>query len=430
MSGNMPEAQVRYDSRMLKKWLDLLEDFPSLSGLGAPRLCAAVYYPIALLKMRLSEHSFEDFDAVELSILRFCGAGVCTAEGICRWMGINSRRYVEERLALLCAEGLLQPGTYRPTPLGLESLARGQKKQNYSTEQIFQADGVMGILLPREFQRRTDKLLPRGETRSYPHLMHTDEIAEDAIRAAIQGENKVRAYKDYRKDILNVNVEQVQSIRFVELRYMLVLMVRFEGTAPLVFLPRYQREKRDAGRAFGDAPLYLPRSLTARLPELAAQARAIPDSELAGLTGLCDMVEKENALASPEDVCSWMEANTAFQVRSCPLEGGHRLRPRLTWKGPDAPIHPQDMELMAAAGGKGPRPVELSVGVTGERGATRFVRLTVWPAADRLPPEAAVLAEGWSANCAAWLKGRRAYSYPEFQDLIARGKESESNGEE
>ena len=47
MSGNMPEAQVRYDSRMLKKWLDLLEDFPSLSGLGAPRLCAAVYYPIA-----------------------------------------------------------------------------------------------------------------------------------------------------------------------------------------------------------------------------------------------------------------------------------------------------------------------------------------------------------------------------------------------
>lgn len=430
MSENKPEARVRYDSRMLKKWLGLLEDFPSLSRLGAPRLCTTVYYPIALLKMRLSEHSFEDFDAVELSILRFCRAGVCTAEGICQWMGINSRRYVEEHLALLCAEGLLQPGTYHPTPLGLESLNLGQKKQSYSTEQIFQADGVMGILLPREFQKRTDKLISRSETRSYPHLMHTDEIAEDTIRAAIQGENKVRAYKDYRKDILNVNVEQVESIRFVELRYMLVLMVRFEGTAPLVFLPRYQREKRDAGRPFGDAPLYLPGSLVPRLPELAGQARVIPDIGLTGLATLCDMVEEENTQTAPEDVCGWMEANTAFQVRSCPLEGGHRLCPRLTWKGPDAPIHPQDMELMAAAGSREPRPVELSVSVTGGRGGARFARLTVWPTADRLPPEAAVLAEGWSANCAAWLKGQRAYSYPEFQNLIARREELKSNGEE
>lgn len=430
MSENTSKTPVRYDSRMLKKWLDLLEDFPFLSQLGAPRLCAAVYYPIALLKMRLSEHSFEDFDAVELSILRFCGAGVCTAEAICRWMGISSCRYVEDRLSLLCAEGLLQPGTYRPTPLGLESLEQGQKKQICTTEQIFQADGVMGILLPREFQKRTDKLLPRGETRSYPHLMHSDQIAEDTIRAAIQGEDKVRAYKDYRKDILHVNVEQVQAIRFVELRYMLVLMVRFEGTAPLVFLPRYQREKRDAGRAFGDAPLYLPRSLVSRLPELAGQARAIPDSELAGLTDLCDMVEEATALVTPEDVCNWMEANTAFQVRGCPLEGGHRLCPRLTWRGPGAPIHPLDMELMAAAGGRGPRPVELSVRVPGGQRSARFVRLTVWPTADRLPPEATILAEGWSANCATWLKGRRAYSYSEFQALIARGKEPENHGEE
>ena len=57
----MAETNLMYASGTLKKWLEILEDMSALEQLGPLQLCSTVYYPIALLKMRLEEYSYEDF---------------------------------------------------------------------------------------------------------------------------------------------------------------------------------------------------------------------------------------------------------------------------------------------------------------------------------------------------------------------------------
>lgn len=421
----MAETGVLYESGMLKKWLNILQDIPALTQLGAPTLCATVYYPIALLKMKLLEYSYEDFDAVEQAILRFCSVGVNTPAALCRWMGLPSQRYVSERLALLTAENLLRGG--QPTQLGKDSLAEGRKKQLHDGEQIFQADGILGLLLPKEFQKQLDHLKARGETRHFPHLMHSDAIAEETIRASIQGQDKLRAYKEYRKDILNVNVEQVQSVRFHELRYMLVLLVQFKGTgAPLVFLPRYQRDRQAGGRFYSDAPLFVPQTLAKRVPALAAGAKTVPDADLEHLIRLCAMLKESVAAVQPQDVSRWLEENTAFMAPVCVWQG-ERLCVQLNVK-PNALFAPLDLELMAAAAQAKPCPVELALALPTENGGVYHTRLTVWSTAGRLIPEAAELAAGWAAKSFLWLKNKKPRTRDEIQDMLLEQEEDHERG--
>lgn len=416
----MAEERVRYESGMLKKWLNILQDMPALAKLGTPVLCATVYYPIALLKMRLAEYSYEDFDAVELSMLRFCAAGINTPAGLCRWMCLPSQRYAAERLAMLTAENLLQNGV--PTPLGQDSLRLGRKKQLYNTEQIFQADGILGLLLPREFQKRLDLLKARSETRFYPHLMHSDAIATETIVAAIQGEEKIRAYKRYRKDILNVNVEQVDSIKLSELRYLLALLVQFDAAAaPVVFLPRHEFDRKQGDRFYSDVPLFLPQSLAKLLPDLAGDVGTVPDAALAQMVRLCAMLREDIADVQPQDVQQWLEAETAFTVADCAWQDG-RLYVRLNVKE-ETLFSPLDLELLAAAGQSAPCPVELPLLLPTANGGSYRKYLTVWPLAGTLPPEAGTLAARWAAQSHTWLKSKAPKTYSEWQALLQKEQE-------
>lgn len=425
----MDEPKINHESGILRKWQNILRGHPEIAALGTPLVCATVYYPIALLKLKMLEYSFEDFDEVELSILRFCAAGINTPEGLCRWMGLPSKRYVDERLALLTAEGLLQNG--KLTELGAESLKIEQKKRLYDAEQIFQADGILGLLLPRAYQRRSDQLISRHETKGkYPHLMHSDEIAEETIRNVIQGEEKLRAYKDYRKSILNVNVEQVQSIRFHSLKYMQVLLVRFpESKSPLVFLPHY----RDG--VLSDEPLYIPGSLAARLPAMAKDRPVIPDSSLGNLIRLCAMLMancvtlenacQKNGRSLSGEIKKWVEQNTVFSVADHGWKDG-RLRLRLDWGRKDATMQPLDLELMAAAGEKTLCPVELSTSVYPAEGNEQKLLITAWPSAGKLPPEATEMAEKWPSRCREWLR-KKTYTYEELQELLKKERETKTD---
>lgn len=422
----MTEARPMYESGMLKKWLNILQDTPELAALGTPTLCATVYYPIALLRMKLMEYSYEDFDTVEQALLRFCAAGVSDPAGLCQWMGLPSKRYVTQRLALLTAEGLLSGG--KPTELGLKSLQEGHKVLLYDTEQIFQADGVLGLLLPREFQKQTDLLKRRSETRQFPHLMHTDAIGEESIRSAIQGQEKLRAYKEYRKDILNVNVAEVSSIQFVELRYMLVLLAQFKGLpAPLVFLPRHEQERKAGERFYSDVPLYLPRRAAQRMQSLAKAAAIVDEDKLDLLSYLCTLLNKEFAAISPQDVQKWMEEHTAFRVPACSWQDG-RLCLYLDAK-PDAAFTPLDMELMAAAAHPVPCPVEVELVLPTPNGGSSHTRLAVWPRAGALPPEAAELARHWTERSHVWLKNKAPRPLAALQMLLESDKETSDEHE-
>lgn len=419
----MAETNVMYASGTLKKWLEIVEDMPALAQLGPLQLCSTVYYPIALLKMRLEEYSYEDFDAVELSLLRFCSVGIHTPDKLCQWMGLPSQRYVSERLSILTAEGLLNNGQL--TSLGRDSLQIGKKKQLYDAEQLFQADGILGLLLPKEYQRRVERLESREQTKkAYPHLMRSDSIAIDSIRSAIQGPGKIRNYKRYRKSILNVNVEQVQDVRFSELRYLRVLLVKLQGIdVPLVFLPHWKEKKGD--RTQSSAPLYLPQSLISRLPALTQVAEVVPDACLSSLTEMCNLLHRETAALPLEAVRAYLEEKTAYAIPQCTWQNG-RLMVTLDYQQ-KTNLSPLDLELMAAAGSGTPMPVEMDVKLPSPKGNGEFYQhLTVWPVAGKVPQEAVILAQGWlKKNADRLRRAKRMYSYSELQELLQKDERSE-----
>jgi hypothetical protein len=377
------------------KWLNIREQFPEIRALGNLKGFSTVYYPIALLKMKLEEYSFEDFNAVEQSLLRFYSCGITSPESLSKWMALPSVRYIQERLSLMVAEGLIANGAV--TPLGAESLALGQKKQLYDAEQIFQADGIMGLLLPRAYQIKEDHLIPKAKTTTLrPHLAPSEAIFIDQIKQAIEGPEKIRDYKRYRKSILNVNVHQVTDVRFGDLRYIKAMMVWPEYShAPLLFLPVYKHAAE--GKRQCDTPLYIPASLAGNLPQLSRECEVVADQKLEPLTQLYTLVEKDQASLPLSGIAQWIRENTAFECRDISLRGS-RICALLDLKS-DARLGPCDMELLAAMGAQSQIPVELEAAIRSDRDQVFKKRFTLWPQAGTIPmPLAKTLTQKWPTD--------------------------------
>lgn len=403
------------------KWFQICGQFPEVSALGPLRALSTVYYPVALLRMRLEEYSFEDFNAVEQSLLRFYSCGITRPEDLCRWMALPSVRYVRERLALLTAEGLIRGGTL--TPLGEESLQLNQKKKLFDTEQIFQADAVTGLLLPKEYQADDRHLIDRTRTQSsIPHLAHSESIALETIRQAIQGPEKIRSYKRYRKSILNVNVKDVQDIQVREIQYIEALMAWPAcSPAPLAFLPVHGRTEEGARRC--DTPLCLPRSLASRLPELAQTTQTLPDGELDALNRLYDLVIADQRQLDMDSVARWLEENTAFQPRTVENRSD-RIEAVLALRRTDN-LTALDLEILAALGADQPVSVESEMSLRTRGGGTFRKRVAFWPSsAEALPARAAELARLWAQY--SWKIGKAApLSLQKALDMMNQSRREE-----
>jgi hypothetical protein len=419
----MQDTQKPNACGTVAKWLDIRQQFPELRSLGELKGISTVYYPIALLKMRLEEYSFEDFNAVEQALLRFYSCGITSPQSLSKWMALSSVRYIQERLSLMEAEGLISGGTI--TSLGAESLSIGQKKQLYDAQQIFQADGIMGLLLPRAYQIKEDHLTPKSKTVGMiPHLAPSEAILVDQIKKAIEGPEKIRDYKRYRKSILNVNVHQVTDVQFGDLRYIKAILAWPEySRAPLLFLPVYKRSAAD-GKRQCDTPLYIPESAAGNLGKLSGECEVVQDWKLEPLTQLYSLMEADQAALPLESIARWIREHTAFTCRSISLRGS-RITPVLDLKQ-DAALGPCDLELLAAMGTTGRTGVEVEAEIRNDRDQSFTKRLTLWPEAGEIPrADAQNLARCWVEHHRKFTEKNRVLTLQELQTrLTALQKEA------
>lgn len=374
------------------KWMAVIEQFPEVAGLGELRSLTTVYYPIALLRMKLEEYSFEDFDTIEQSLLRFYSCGITRAEDIAGWMAIPSVRYIQERLALLKAEGLINNGAL--TDLGRDSLSIGQKKKLYDAEQVFQADAITGLLLPREFQVKESRMADREFTYGVlPHIAPSEAIALSTIKKAVEGEEKIRAYKRYRKSILNVNVRQVEDVKVAGIKYVKALMAwPRRSQSPLVFLPYFKREGMKKV-SHCDMPLFIPESLKDRLRELAGQVEIVPDRMLTGIADLYQMMQQDLNELDISGVSDWIEDNTSFRVLEQRMDD--RIRINLECSDSGKKLSPLELEIYAALGSNSEVPVETDMTLSGPNGSGIRKHIAFWPISERVPGEAAELSQNW-----------------------------------
>lgn len=230
---------------------DILSQYPRIRPESIEAF-APVYYPIAMVEMQLQEQTFEDFETVQLAVLRVLALQITDPGLIAKTLGLSTG-YVEKVMHLLTGFGHLNGTTL--TPLGRESLQQCKKITLNETMQTFQMDALNGTLLKLP-QTVTEKAVTQQEQTvgRIGHLRHLEGISEDVLRRQLEGDRGMD-YIYHNADILHANVSGIRDVRFVEMRFAQSYLMKLAGhTVPIVFAKRYDKTKTKLRERFSWQP--------------------------------------------------------------------------------------------------------------------------------------------------------------------------------
>lgn len=219
-------------------------------------LFSEVYYPIAVLEIDMTETTFEDFDLVPLSVLKFISAGIVAAGEIADLMGLSAS-YVQKIIDLLMGYGYVDSDGL--TTIGVQALKIEKKVAHSAVKQRFQADAITGDLLRIGEQPFEADLQGREKTFfAIPHMPHIEGISVDEINRQL-AETDLTRYKHYQGDVLNANLDTINSVECVGLEYIRAYMVKMQGIdSPFVFSYRYDSSKKGFNERFRWQPMRMP----------------------------------------------------------------------------------------------------------------------------------------------------------------------------
>jgi hypothetical protein len=219
-------------------------------------LFTEVYYPIAILEMEVSETTFEDFDLVPLTVLRFVDAGLGSAKEIADMMGL-SPNYTQKILDLLMGYSFVDSNGI--TELGRESLGMKQKIEHANVRQRFQADAITGDLLKIGEQPSEADL--QGKDKTFiviPHMPHIEGVSIDEINNQLLNADFTK-YKQYKGDILNANVDEIKNVECVGLQYIKAYLVKMQGIdSPFIISYQYDSSQNSFKDRFRWLPMKMP----------------------------------------------------------------------------------------------------------------------------------------------------------------------------
>ena len=211
---------------------------------------ASVYYPIADIDLRFEERTFEDFDSIEHDMLQFVAELGTDVDLLARTTGL-SPSYVHKFLRVLEGYGHIDE-TGRVTETGRESLAEGKKIVCKHVAQKVQMDALSLHLLKVEELIREEDLYDRAHTEYKVGIIPCmDGVSRQNVADQLESADLMQLVAQD-KGILNANVESVQSIACVGLRFVKCVMLAlkkgasasvFDPKPPIVFGKRLVSEK-------------------------------------------------------------------------------------------------------------------------------------------------------------------------------------------
>lgn len=250
-------------SKEQKNKRDKYEHLHALSEIRAryPQIRAAeierfapVYYPIAMVEMLLEEQTFEDFETVQLTILRLVSMGISDNKVIAKTLGLSAT-YVHKVMHLLRGYGHITDTEL--TDLGRESLKTEKKIVTRETLQKFQVDALNGNLLKSRRVIAGNMLNERAETiMKIGHLNYLDGIDELMLSSQLSAD-RAEAFLNQRSGVLHTNVVAIKAARCSEIKYAKCYMLKLRGfTSPIVFAKRFDRsEVKDTKKRYPWMPL-------------------------------------------------------------------------------------------------------------------------------------------------------------------------------
>lgn len=214
---------------------NILKTYPKISAKDIA-LFAPIYYPIADIEIDFEENSFEDFESVQITILKLLALGHTSAEQLAALTGLTSS-YIKKIVNLLFNFGHIDTNL-KLTPLGAESVKQGKKITAVRGAQRFQLD-VLGLNLIRLDKTVNRKIIINKDELSkgvmildFPDSIEASKIVNDLknddFRQIMASKNK----------LLNVNITTIHGIKCIGIRYVNAFLLKLNGYEPLIFSQR------------------------------------------------------------------------------------------------------------------------------------------------------------------------------------------------
>lgn len=221
---------------------DIIREICNSYGCSSPEnieTFASVFYPIANIELEMQEKTFEDFDPVQLAVLKLMNIGYTQQETIAKLLSLNAI-YVGKIQKLLFGYAFID-AEYKVTDLGRESISKGKKVQLVNSRQVFQLDAINLSLIRLDRTIREESL--RDKDRLYDRILildYPDAINSDVIISNLS-QNDFRAVMAQKRGVLNTNVVHINSVRSLNVSYVKSYMIKLKDSESLLLF--YKREK-------------------------------------------------------------------------------------------------------------------------------------------------------------------------------------------
>ena len=204
------------------------------------RFAAMVFYPVALVEVIAWEKSVEDFDSVQLMILRFISLGMGQDE-IASLTGLTSA-YIKQVRELLYGYGHITPDG-AVTDIGKESIKNEKKIEYKESKRHVQLDALSLSIIPYEKSVDETMFYERSAAHAYQTgvISYPEGIDTKTLETQLKGMDysKIARTKD-----IHVNIVSISEMSCLKLRYALACMLCLEGSGtPVVFGRRKGQEK-------------------------------------------------------------------------------------------------------------------------------------------------------------------------------------------
>lgn len=213
----------------------ILREYPMINAKDI-LLFAPVYYPIADIEIDFEEKSFEDFESVQITVLKLLNIGHKSCETIAALMGLTPF-YVEKVINVLCGFGHIDT-KLNVTPLGAESIENGKKITTIRGVQRFQLDALALNLI------RLDKTVTRKSVVDKDKLSNgvmildfADAVSKDNIIKELKSDEFSRLMASKNK-VLNVNIKNINRISCLGIRYVQAYFLKLKGHEVVFFSER------------------------------------------------------------------------------------------------------------------------------------------------------------------------------------------------
>jgi len=208
-----------------KQALDIFrKSCPELFELGQLKYFHFFYCPISVALVDADEYIREEYESLELLVLKLYDAGLTSVDAICKVTGLHPKLVIKTLQLLKKAYRHIEDE--RISELGRLSINEGIKHVVYEVKKEIQFEAITGTVLDREIEQRKDKLL-KGLDPNYsrPLAIDTVELDEEVARDISE---RLNEYKNTEKSVFDKNIKRVRKVTTNMLRYTPAYAVAFD----------------------------------------------------------------------------------------------------------------------------------------------------------------------------------------------------------